>query len=291
MSRTIVFVFAGRQPNIEVALPYYQRIIDQHPDVELHIWDLARDPQDSAYLRTLSDRFTIRTDFYEGTGRATSGQTQVWKHYATPEYRDTTFVKLDDDVLFLETDHFDAFVQAAHDNPKHVTAALTINNGASTRHIPDLWDGFQKLRPTIPSDATYLNAEMATLLAVHRSPEYAEMCHRWFFDNWRTITGKPTNLIVTDDWVSINAITYSWEMGCRIAALIGRQHPPRVAGRVFSRRHRVGDEGAANILPRFIHTGFVAGHLNFGPQVKAMAPDLLDELRKHYADIAQQYLA
>lgn len=269
--KTIVFVFAGRQPNIELALPYYRRILEDNPGVEMHVWDLCRDRADSKYLRSLptSDRFQIRTEFYQGDGKASRGQNRVWKHYATPHYRDCVFVKLDDDDVFIETGGFNDFVNSIDDTS--VLSALTINNGASTRHIPALWEHFQQM--DIP------------LLDVHLSVEYAQHCHRWFSNNWETLTEGTPRIIPTEDWVSINAIGYSWNTGKRIAQLIGTRHHPEVAGRHFRPTNRFGDEGAANTLPRQIHTGMVVGHLNFGPQQRDATPTQLDEWRHIYANI------
>ena len=277
--RVIFFVFGGRQPNLEVALPFYQRILDENPDVEFHLWDLARDPQDHEYMRSLPtmDRFLVNSVFYQGNGRATNGQNKVWRHYTQQGFQDCIFVKADDDVLFYETDQFASFVEAAQDNPDRVISALTINNGASTRLIPDIWAGFESL--DIP------------LLDVHLSTEYAELSHRWFFQNWQTITDHSPILTPTEDWLSINCIAYTWATGKKISARIGSRAPRHIAGRDFDPyRSKVGDEGSVNILPRLIHQGFVAGHLNFGPQIKQMDAGLLDELRKLYADVARQYL-
>lgn len=278
-----MFVFAGRKPNIEVALPFYRRILEQNLDTELHIWDLARDPEDSEYLRTIEgERITVKTAFYGPI--ASRGQVRVWKYYASPQYADCIFTKLDDDDLFLETDSYPSFVQAAQDNPDKVISALTINNGASTRLIPDIWALYQQL--DIP------------LLDVHLSAEYAEQSHRWFNANWQTLAGQPAKLVPADTWVSINAIAYTWEMGCKIAALLGTRPPTVIMDREYPyrtpqgrlTRYKVGDEGAVNMQPVLIHQGFVAGHFSFGPQSKLMDDGLQAELRKLYADIANQYL-
>ncbi|MFV8173395.1 hypothetical protein [Mycolicibacterium peregrinum] len=270
-------MFAGRQPNIELQLPHLRRILERNPDVECHIWDLARDPKDSAYLRTIEgDRITVRADFYDASGKASRGQVKVWKHYANKGDRNTLYVKLDDDVVFLESNRFDTFIDAIDTHPDHVISALTINNGASTPHIPDIWDAYQQL--DIP------------LLDVHLSAEYAELSHRWFFANWQAITNRPALLIPTEDWVSINCIGMTHQMLHRIAEWIGRPSPRLLAGRAFHPvRNRLGDEGATNVMPRLIHEGFVAAHLNFGPQVEGLKA-VSDELRKMYADVDKQYL-
>lgn len=283
MPRTILFVFAGRRPNIELALPYYRRILADNPDTELHLWDLCRSPLDSRYLRTIGgERIRIRRDFY-GLPPA-AGQSKAWQHYASERYRDCTFVKADDDDVFWETDRFADFVQAGADNPDTAISALTINNGASTPHIPDLNAKFTELG--IP------------LLDVHLSVEYAEMCHRWFIANGRSAIGRKRELISTDDWLSINCLALSWTTLRAIAELIGTPSPPVIAGRKFPRinargrisGHLVGDEGAANMLPRAIYRGFTVSHFTFGPQEQKMSPELQADLRAGYAAIRSEYL-
>lgn len=276
LSRTIFFVFAGRKPNIQLALPFYREIAKQ--GVEVHIWDLCRDPEDSRYLRSLNEPgITVREEFYNPP-KSSRGQVKVWGHYTRTEYQDCVFIKADDDVVFYETKKLHAFIDAAKTNPDKVVSALTINNGASTALLPEVWRQFETLN--IP------------LLDVHLSPEYAELSHRWFFQNWQTIINQPNTLVEDVTWLSINCIAYTWDMGRIISRRIGTRSPRDIADRVFDpRRHRVGDEGSVNLLPRLIHTGFVAGHLNFGPQERDMDPGLLSELRKLYADVGRQYLS
>lgn len=284
--RVILFAFWGRRENVELQLPFIRRILDENPDVEFEGWNLARDREDSRYLRTIEgDRITVRSEFYDHSGRASRGQVRVWNYYRNPRYQDCVFVKLDDDVVFLETGAFSSFVQAIVDNPESIISALTINNGASTKHIPELWSMYETL--DIP------------LLDVHLSADYAEKSHRWFFDNWQTLVGQTPELVPADTWVSINCIGYTWRMGRTISKLLGTRPPEQIMDREYpyvaangrTTAFRVGDEGAANMQPVLIHKGFVAGHLNFGPQSSTMDNALLDDLRKHYADVARQYLA
>lgn len=278
MPRTVLFCFAGREPNLAVALPFYRRILDENPDVELHLWDLCRTPEDSEYLKTISgDRIQVRTDFAGTPGGG--AWNAVWNHYARPEYSGTIFVKADDDVIFWETAGFAGFVQAALDNPDHVVSALTVNNGASTPHIPAIMEGFEELN--------------FPLLDVHLHANYAEMCHRWFINNWQTLIGQPAELIPSDDWLSINCLAITHNVLRRIVKLLGQPSPPVIAGRAFPRRnargrmsgHRIGDEGAANMLERLIYRGMAVAHWSFGPQ------EPLPDLRPEYAAIAKEYLA
>src|SRR5690349_13114319 len=110
---TILFVFAGRKPNLEVAVPFYRHLTAQNPDLEVHVWDLARTREDSAYIRGISgERITVRTEFYNPP-YTQRGQSRVWRHYAQPDYENTVFVKADDDVVFIDTHRFPMLVQAA----------------------------------------------------------------------------------------------------------------------------------------------------------------------------------
>ncbi|MGU3650684.1 hypothetical protein [Mycolicibacterium sp. A43C] len=290
--RTILYVFAGREENIKVALPLYRDILDRNPDTEIHLWDLCRDPADSRYLRSINgiDRLQVRTEFSAPGGVASIGQSRVWKYYAGAEFRDAVFVKCDDDVLFLETKAFSAFVQTAAARPGVVTSALTINHGASTHLLPEVQEMFEQL--SVP------------LLDVHLSADYAELSHHWFFENWQTIIGRPNAVTRASSWVSINCIAYTWEMGRTIAETIGLRSPARIADREYpprttsgrTLRHRVGDEGAVNMQTVVIDAGMVVGHLAFGPQLRSedlrvLSDDELAELRGLYADVGRQYLA
>jgi hypothetical protein len=256
---TILYAFWGRRENVELQMPYIRRILEENPDVEFHGWDLSRNPDDSKYLRSITgDRITVQTPFYGPL--PSRGQVKVWRHYTAPQYQETHFVKIDDDLVFIDTERFNNFVQGSKNNPAKVVSALTINHGASTPHIPELWDAYTTL--DIP------------LLDVHLSAEYAEICHRWFHTNWQNLITQPDTHVPSETWVSINCIAYTWEMGRTIAALLGTRSPTMIADREFPRinargrmsGHKVGDEGAVNMQPILIDTGMVAGHFTFGPQ-------------------------
>src|SRR6187402_559294 len=86
--RTIIFCFGGRRANIDLQLPFIRRILDQHPEVEYHLWDLARTAEDSAYLRSLDgDRISVLTDFAgDNPWRRFD---DVYRYYAGEQYRGT----------------------------------------------------------------------------------------------------------------------------------------------------------------------------------------------------------
>lgn len=274
---TILFVFAGRRANMELQLPFIHRILDEHPEVQCHLWNLARAAEDDEYLRTLhlrhnQERLIVINDFHGPD--PWKRMSDVYRYYMDPEFAGSLFVKMDDDVVFIETERFGDFTKAVDTNRNSVISAKVINNGACTLTEPGLRDGFEALG--------------INLLDVHLSSEYAEMSHRYLFNHWTELVGQQSQLIPTPEWLSINLIGYDWAMGKRIAEALGTQPPRYIAGRQFRRIDRMGDEGAVNTLPRLIHQGFLAAHLSFGPQ---KLPDAKwDELRALYAEVGSQYL-
>lgn len=271
----IVFAFWGRQANVELQLPFIERILDENPHVQFHGWNLANTMADDAYLRSIPkrERFTVRHDF-AGLG-AQRRLNRVWRHYTAQAFNRTLFVKLDDDVVFLQTDGFDRFVNAIEAHPGTVLSALTINNGASTQLLPELWSDFVAL--DIP------------LLDVHMSNEYACAAHGFFFDRWRDVLNSTNAVMPVETWLSINCIGMTYNSLCLAAAAIGKRSPPQIADRHWRPATRIGDEGAVNLQLRAVFPGFTVAHLSFGPQ--DLTDSQLAGWRARYAEIADEYLA
>lgn len=276
--RVIAFVFAGRKGNMELQLPMMRRILADHPNVEYHVWNLTQCPADDEYVRNdiSGDRITVFSQLWadELPWRTFN---DVYRHYASSQFQDCLFVKLDDDVVFVETDRFGDFVEAIDSHRGAVVSAKVVNNGACTRTEPGLWDGYEAL--DIP------------LLDVHLSAEYADMAHNYFLEHANDMVGQPLEVIGTDDWLSINLIGYDWNTGRRIASLVGKPTAPQtISGRSYEEVFRIGDEGTVNLLPRFVVQGFTACHLYFGPQRRLWTDDHIDELRGRYAAAVANYL-
>ncbi|MBS4102407.1 hypothetical protein [Tsukamurella paurometabola] len=248
----VLFCFAGRQPNMEMQLQWVEQVLRENDNVEYHVWDLTRNNPDHVFVQSISgDRVTVKDDFRGGN--PCSAWDDVWKWYAArPEYRDTLFVKVDDDVVYFDASRWTDFVQAVDANRGQVVSALTVNNGAST--------------PLIPGIEAWLTERNFPLLDVHESNEYADHAHKWFFEHHAELTDRPVEVKSTDDWVSINFIGMSWHVLCCVAQMVKTPSPAHIAGRDWRPGTKLGDEGACNMLPRLIVDGVVAGHLTFGPQ-------------------------
>ncbi len=288
--RVVLFVFAGRTANMKVQLPLIRRILAEHPAAELHVWNLARNDDDAAYVNTISgERITVRAEHPQNLcrGRADTpldAVIDVYTRYAAPEYADTVFVKLDDDVVFLETERFGAFIDAINIHLGAVVSANVINNEACCAATqPAIWGKFAALG--VP------------LSDFHNSADIARSSHDYFCDHHTEMLGQPIELIPTRTWLSVHAIGYTAATARRIAERLNTpasHHPPVVAGRPWE----TSDEAVLNLFPRIIMRGFTAAHLSFGGQDHAGKQlfgalgwaDQLKSWRYRYAEIGQRYL-
>lgn len=299
--KTIIFTFAGRRPNLELQVPLVQRIIAENENVEYHLWNFARNDADREYVKTISgERITVWNG--EGAGFASPTPTEVdaqvrqfganehnaaYTHYAKPDFEGCQFIKIDDDVVFLETARFPQFAAAIAAHPDAVIIADTINNCCCTPTHPMLWEFFLELG--IPVDDVY------------KSRVFANIAHTYLFDNVDEILDQPAGLVPTEDWTEINAVGYSHRVMQHCLRTIGTPHPPVLAGRDMAPRdvqrgwsrgveypwgEMFGDEGTFQLLPRYIMKGFTAGHLSFGAQ----GEDLLPRWREGYRQLAATYL-
>ena len=279
MQRVILFVFAGRRPNLELQLPLVRRILAEHPNVEYHVWNFSRTPQDRRYVKTIhGPRITVFNQF------GPMAHNKAYNTYTQRRFQDCLFVKIDDDIVFLETARFAKFVEAVDTHRDYVVTANLVNNGACAPVQPEIWNLFTSLG--------------MHLLDIHLSNEFADMVHHWFFEHYDEMLNQPIELIPSLDWLSINLIGYDWDMMCRMVDTVGTPHPAVLAGRPMSgwggregpgRPYGVfGDEGVFQALPRLIMRGFTAAHLTYGPQ-KA-SDEQLAVWREGYAKVGRRYL-
>lgn len=301
----VVIIFAGREENMSVQWPYLQTLMAKYPTLQVHLWDLTRRPSDAKYIRTLAADpvFSEQVRLYDHlhTGhpikcRYPNGQRrprgfppcQCMLHkppyekpygwYAEqPAYADTVFVKIDDDVLFLETERFHDLIAPLAEHPERIISANATNNSVCAKYGEDrdfLANRFSAGDPLLPK-----NDKRWWLL--HTDPEFAIVSHEMFLDNWkeRTRVLPPPTYVHTrpGEAVSINCIAFTFSMMKTLAAAF--KHSPRL-----------GDEGVVDQHLPWICTTFHAAHLTFGPQDKEMRSTDLSRLRDQYWQLAKEYL-
>lgn len=270
----VLFSFWGRRENIELQLPFIHRILDEHSDVTFEAWNFCRTSEDDEYMHTLGgERMIMRHNVWRRS-QGWRGMNVSYQHYTQRAFLDTVFVKIDDDVVFLETDRFGTFLDAVRANPLHVISADVINNGACSQLNPELRN---------------MHRDMGIdLLDVHLSAQWGTAVHEYAIAHWGEMIGRSPELVPVEDWLSINVIGYTYRMAEQMARSGIARTPPLIAGREFVRGTRIGDEGVVNTLPRMVFRGFTAVHLTFGPQ--AFTDEQLALWRKGYAALGNRYL-
>lgn len=304
-SKIILFVFAGREANLRVQQPYLDHILDEYPQAELHLWDLTRTPEDADYLNTRDRGHDGRVKVIRGlhTGhpipcRYPNGAQrrrgappcfcmihkppyeEPYRIYArNPEYGEgTVFVKIDDDVLFLDTARFGDFLDALAEDPSRVVSANVVNNAVCAKYDDVLRGVYEPAcgDPTLPENDQ-------DWWALHISRHFARTSHEWFIAHWPMLTNWD---IVFDtapfrtrpgEAISINCIAFTHETMKNLAI-------------EFFGNSRLGDEGAVDAMLPWIVPTFRAAHLSFGPQEKALGESELQGFRDQYAGITKAYL-
>lgn len=297
--RVIFIVFAGRECNMEVARPFFDRLLRDYPRAELHLWDLTRQESDHAYVQSRHDpenRTFVFSDLWPGDNTWPANlcrkrlrrprrcecrdcrpapYEKVYHWYAErPEYADAVLCKTDDDVLFFETDRFGDVLESLAEHPNAVVSANVINNVVSAKHSPHL-RGLIAERFNPESQRGWFD--------LHALPEFATLCHDWFLFGWRDLTApSPREIVrtVPGERISINFIAFTYPTLQRMSAAMRNN--------AFK---RIGDEGTVdqNFLPRIVRS-FTVCHLQFGPQRVGLPEETWDEYRRRYAEVRDEYL-
>lgn len=296
-TRIVFFIFAGRKANMEIQRPYIERLLSEYPKSELHLWDLTREESDQIYLRQWAashERIAFVGGLHPGHPIECAGdwrgpghrRCQCIKH--KPPYEDpyryyrntsvrvgdaytdaTVFVKLDDDVLWMDTDRFGEVLSFLETHPAQIASANVINNVVCAKYEPGLRE---TLMDTFNIASTDPDRDR-TWWALHTSAVFAMISHRW---GWKFIHAEvhpedrepiQTRL---GEAVSINFVAMKYPMLCA------------AADRMDDVENPMGDEGTIDSFLPWIIPNFRVAHLAFGPQERDFDPGVVEAIRKQY---------
>ena len=119
--------------------------------MEYHLCNFARNSDDNNYLYkivNLHNRIKLFNQLYEGDNKDIKCKgitdkfeicrckkcrpgkwTEPYKYYSNIVYTNTTFIKIDDDVLFITNKKINHFIETIKKNPKYIISSNIINNG------------------------------------------------------------------------------------------------------------------------------------------------------------------
>ena len=128
MAPVIFTCFTGRRNYLEVLFVYVQKLLDKGYIDEFHMWDYTRDVEDTKFIRDFSmndTRVHLMSVFSKSSWK------EYYDFYTKQRYPDpmTVIVKCDDDILFIDVEHFPVFIMRRRDNPEFLlSTAMVMNN-------------------------------------------------------------------------------------------------------------------------------------------------------------------
>ena len=262
----ILTCFAGRRRYLEILCKYVDVLINKGLVDEFHVWDYTRDPDDAIWIGENCSRYKIFPVQDKSTWK------EYYMYYAKINYPDpdTVLIKCDDDIVFIDVDQFQSFVDLRRSRSQYFIAyASIVNNkvpGIIQRHFGQ-WPDF-----SFEEVCNFMfSAEMCTRL------------HRWFLENSpkfleisRTIPTPRRVCIVQKDPDALVNINF-------FAILAKDLH-------LFEHCWERDEYDLSQRIPVFINRsnyidpGFVVSHLSFTSQRK-LGFDETDIL-KGYSDLA-----
>jgi hypothetical protein len=109
-NRKVIFtIFAGRKYYLEVLFKYLDYLIDNDKIQEVHLWNYTKNETDNIYLNSL-----VKNKYFIFKPKNKNGRQwdDYYKYYCKhAKYNDNDIIiKCDDDVVFIDIDYFDAFI-------------------------------------------------------------------------------------------------------------------------------------------------------------------------------------
>jgi hypothetical protein len=136
MNKVIFFCPAGREPVLSIQVKYIQKLLDLDIVHEYHIWNFAWTPSDSNYVDSLSNlhpKIKIKQSPFVGGERGNDVASKQFAYmfydfYKYDEYKDYVFIKIDDDIVFIDTNSFEKFIDFRLNSTAFLCSANVINN-------------------------------------------------------------------------------------------------------------------------------------------------------------------
>jgi hypothetical protein len=132
--KVILCVFAGRQDRMSILNKYVLTLLRYQLIDSYHVWNLTRQSSDETWLRSwfesLPPKFKSHVSLHQPRVKLYKSFYEYYMHYPSTYEPNTVFIKLDDDIVYLDLSMFESFVQYRYDHPElWLLSANVINNG------------------------------------------------------------------------------------------------------------------------------------------------------------------
>jgi hypothetical protein len=122
----VIITFAGRRDRMSFLVDSLALYLAGTANAEWHIWNYARTAEDEAWVSSLDNGSTMRVMVPEHR----RGYSSCYAHYTSKRYdADTVFIKVDDDIVFIDMEQLDGFIQFRRAHPEfYILSANVVNN-------------------------------------------------------------------------------------------------------------------------------------------------------------------
>lgn len=135
-NKVILFCPGGRKNILNIQLLYLLKILDLDIVFEYHIWDFSWNKEDSDYISQLNNihpKIKIKNSPFINASRAGEIASKQFAYflcdyYTFEKYNEYVFIKLDDDVCFIDIHNFEKFVDGRIKSNAFLYSANVINN-------------------------------------------------------------------------------------------------------------------------------------------------------------------
>ena len=255
----IATTFAGRRDRMSLLVDYVVAAIDAGIVTEYHVWDYARTDEDRRWLRDLPSRHPAIRLLVPAAHHARFRA--YYRHYRREDHDGSVFLKLDDDIVFLDLDRLAAFVDFRVAHPEYFLRVGERRQQRGVRVLPAAaWRDPALVHGTAVSRSGWCGR-------LWERADLAERLHDFFLDDPGRFDLEGVD--IAPDRLSINCVSY---LGSDVGALID-----------------VGDDDEQDLsvtIPRrlqrqnAIFQPMVASHLSFFSQEPGMdVARLLDRYR------------
>ena len=127
MPKTIAITFAGRRDRMALLVDTMRRALDDGIIDEWHLWNYARTPEDAAWVAGLEGGGVV----VKTPARIVKHKYEdVYTHYKPEDHApDDVFVKLDDDIVYLDLAGLQHMISFRRLNPQYyIVSANVVNN-------------------------------------------------------------------------------------------------------------------------------------------------------------------
>ena len=169
MNKVILFCPGGRKNILNIQLLNMVKILDLDIVFEYHIWNFSWNEEDSYYISQLHNihpKIKIKNSPYTNASRGGEIASKQFAYflcdyYTFEKYNDYVFIKLDDDICFIDINNFERFVDGRLKSNSFLYSANVINNNyLALNDFDNIHDEFiNKINNRVSFLIQYVNSE------------------------------------------------------------------------------------------------------------------------------------